>query len=139
MTQLQVVLQVTKKLISLRQIVMVFAADVSLVVQFMQCKQRSSRPKPTLLAAIDTLQTLHEKFDVPDSSAVELHVYGPSDRAPRRHPPTASLVDSFARLKCGLHGREVYIRVVNIRRDGGDEFLRESGIACRVARFDHRL
>src|SRR5664279_820742 len=108
MTQLQVVFKITEELVSFSQIVMVLAADMASVMQFLQCEKGSARPKPSFLATINSLQTLGQELNIPNPSGVELYVNGTHWPELQRFDPT-SPVDPFPGFKRSLDGREVHI------------------------------
>ena len=76
LTQLQPVLQMPQELVGAGEIVKFFAADVALVMQLMQREQSSARPQPGFRAAIHPLQALHQKFNIADATAIDLHING---------------------------------------------------------------
>ena len=61
----------------------IVAAEVFLVMQLLQREQGSARVQPRLGAAVDALQTLHQKLDVANAAAVQLDVDGRSPAAGR--------------------------------------------------------
>src|SRR6266480_6196287 len=67
-------LQVTQKLVGAGQVVEFLAADVELVMQFLQREQGSARPQPGFCASINSLQTLHQKLDIANAPGVNLDV-----------------------------------------------------------------
>ena len=76
LTQLQPMLQMPQELVGAGEIVKFLAADVALVVQFVQREQSSARPQPGFRAAIHPLQALHQKFNIADATTIDLHING---------------------------------------------------------------
>ena len=68
-------LQVAQKFVRFRQVMKILAADVLLVVKLLQGEEGPARPQPALFSAIDALQALDQKFNVPDAAAVELYEF----------------------------------------------------------------
>src|SRR5436309_5391168 len=73
-TELQPVFDGSQELICARQFMKVPAGDVVLVMQLLQREHRPAGAQPWFLATIHALQTLHEKLDIANASAIELHI-----------------------------------------------------------------
>ena len=96
LTQLQPVLQMPQELIGAGEIMKFLAADVSLVVQFVQRKQGSAGSQPGFRAAIHPLQALHQKFNIADAPAIDLHINGLRPAGPGFFPAAAASASSPA-------------------------------------------
>src|ERR1019366_4762120 len=100
LAQLQLVLQVAQEFIRTGQVMEVLAADVPLVVEFLQREERATRAQPSLFAAVHALLALHQELNVADASAIEFDV----NRGPRRPPRDWLLtvfIDPLPRLQRG--------------------------------------
>src|SRR5271165_3664010 len=136
--ELQLVLKVAKEFIRLGQIVKVFPADAFLVMELLQCKERSPRTQPSFLTAINSLQALHQKLNIPDTAAVEFDVNRPFCRDTRRSP-LASLVDPLSCLERCLDSRKVHVWTVDKGRNRVGKLAGQLRIASRMAGLNHRL
>src|SRR5215470_6859543 len=109
----------------------IVAADVTLVMKFMKRKERASRAKPGLGTSVHPLQALYEKFNIPNSPAINFHVdrlvpFG-CDLA------TALFVDLLAGDQCGLDSSKVDLLAINLRLYAADELARELHVAGGIA------
>src|SRR5579862_43076 len=68
-------LQGAQKLVRAAEFVKFLSADMAIVMQFLQRKERAAGSQPRLRTAIDALQTLDKKFNVADAATVDLHVH----------------------------------------------------------------
>src|SRR5215510_7373550 len=136
--QLQAMLYPAQKLISLRQLMKVFATDVSFIVQFLQRKERATRTQPSLFSAINALQTLGQKSDVADTASIELHV--DSRRLLADCKQTTSMCSHFlSRKNCCLNGFKIDVPCVDVRFNATNKLSRQCHVAGRVAHLDERL
>ena len=65
-----------QELVCAGQVVKLLAADVALVMQLLQRKQRASGTQPGLASAVNALQALHQKLNIANTAVTELHVNG---------------------------------------------------------------
>src|SRR5436305_13022025 len=75
-TELQPVFDGSQELICARQFMKVPAGDVVLVMQLLQLEHRPAGAQPSFPATIHALQTLHEKLDIANATALDLHIEG---------------------------------------------------------------
>src|SRR5665811_48162 len=71
---LQAMLDRAQQSITLAELAKFGIADVPFVVQFLQSEQSASGAQPGLAAAMNALQTLHQKFDLADAAHTALHI-----------------------------------------------------------------
>ena len=109
-----------QKLVGPAQLVKLLAAHVTLVVQLLQGEQSAARAQPGLLAAIDALQTLHQKLDVPDTAGVQLEVDARAGRLESPQPAAAG-VHFIARQQRGLDGGKIHLLGIHMGLDGASE------------------
>ena len=74
--QLQPMLKVSQERVRRSELVIIVPADVALVMKFLQREQRSARTQPRFSAAVHSLQTLNQKFDIADPPAIDFYVQG---------------------------------------------------------------
>src|SRR5688572_10991572 len=134
-TQLQPVLDLAQERIGEGQLVKVFAADVSLIVQLLEGEERASRPQPGLFAAVHALQTLDQELDVAYAAGIHLNVSGRY----LGHSPRPAL-GHFAACGDGrLDGGKIQLLLVHKRLDSADEGPRQGQVSGGVTRLDERL
>src|SRR5215813_4976846 len=136
--QLQAMLYPAQELVGLRQFVKVFAADVSLIVQFLQRKERATRTQPSFFAAINPLQTLRKKLDIANAAAIELHVNGCRLFADgKQATPVRS--HFLARKNRRLNRFKIDVPGIDVRFNATNKLARQRHIAGRVSHLDERL
>src|SRR5581483_4765171 len=136
--QLQAMLHLAKKFISIIQLVKFAAGNVTFVMELLQREQGAAGPQPGLSASVDPLQALHEKFDVANSAAVQLHINGLAGRVKHWPGMTASM-HAVASMKRGFNGLEIDLRGIDVRLHRTDKFARQARVAGRVTHLDKRL
>src|ERR1035437_8953237 len=136
--QLQAVLQVAQELVSVGKVVEVFAADVLLVVELLQSKHRPPRTQPRFATAIDTLQALHQEFNIANATTVELHIDAALARL-LQQALAAVASDFLARGERRLDGKEVQFGTINERLYPAHKLPRQPHIARGMAHLDHGL
>src|ERR1700719_1627359 len=103
------------------------AADVSLVVQFLQREKRPSGAQPGLGASINSLQALDQELDITDAAAIDFDVDG--FVAFGRYLLSALAIDFFAGHESGLDCHKVDLFAINLRLNSADEPARKSDIS----------
>src|SRR5256885_4743717 len=103
---------VENKFISIIQRVKFAAGNVPFVMELLQREQGAAGPQPGLSASVDPLQALHEKFDVANAAAVQLHINGLAGRVKHWPGMTASM-HAVASMKRGLNGLEIDLRGID--------------------------
>ena len=71
LAELQAVFQMPQELVCAGQVMKFLAADVALVMQFLQGKQRASGAEPRLASAVNPLQALHQKLNIADAATIK--------------------------------------------------------------------
>src|ERR1044071_5515824 len=94
--------------------------------------------QPALFATVYALQALRQKFDVTNTTPVQLHV----DRTglvAQRDGAAAMDINFVAGIDRRLNCAEVYVRRIDTRLHSADEVTSQGKIAGRVPGFDQRL
>src|SRR5262249_32639125 len=105
LAKLKAMFHLAQKLVGGRQLLEVAPADVLLVMEFLERKERSTRSQPAFFSAVNALQTLYKKLDIANAAGVELHVefIGKGSHA------FAATCDAIPGLKGCFNGGEVHI------------------------------
>src|SRR5215472_12786748 len=131
-------LNFAQKLVGPGQLVKVGAAQMTFVMQFLQRKQRAAGTQPALLSSIHTLQTLRQKFDVANTSMIELNVDGILLLAPGLQ--TAPLrADPLPRVQGGCNSVKIYVLRVDVSLYALDELAGHGPVSGGVPGLDQRL
>src|SRR5947208_6184006 len=115
------------------QLVEIAAADVTLVMQFLQREEGPTGTEPGLGTSIHSLQALDEELDIADAAAIHFDVNGFVAFSRNLLAPLA--IDFFARQESGFDSREVDLLAVNLWLYSANKRAREGNIARRVANF----
>src|SRR5438067_6929411 len=136
--QLQAMLQAAQKFVSLRQFMEILATDVALIVQLLQREQRAAGAQPFFLAAIHSLQALHQELNIADSAAIHLYINA-TIATPRRLLLASSRADATLRDQRRLDSSKVQTAAINAVLHAVNKLARDVDIAGSVPRLDERL
>ena len=109
------------------QLVEIAAADVTLVMQFLQREEGPTGTEPGLGTSIHSLQALDEELDIADAAAVHFDVNGFVAFSRNLLAPLA--VDFFAGHERGFDRDEVNFLAVHLRLHAANEGARQSQVA----------
>src|SRR5438309_12006296 len=123
-------LQAAQKFVSLRQFMEILATDVALIVQLLQREQRAAGAQPFFLAAIHSLQALHQELNIADPAAIHFYINA-TIATPRRLLLAASRADATLRDQRRLDGSKVQTAAINAMLHAVNEFARDADIAGR--------
>ena len=104
------------------ELMKIVSADVALIVKLLQRKERAAGAQPGFAASINALQTLHEEFNVADSTTINFDVerfvsFGGS-------LPAALAVYLFAGDQRCFDGGKVDFFAINLGLNTADEGTR---------------
>src|SRR5437763_12793744 len=135
--KLETMLEMPQERISGGQLVEIMAADMPLVMQFLQREESSSGAQPRLGASVNSLQTLNQELDITHTAAINLDIGGRvafgSDLL------SAFAIDFFTRHKSGLDCHKVDLLAVNLRLHSANEAACKSDISGGVTDLDQSL
>ena len=136
--QLQTMFQIAQELVGVGQVLEVLAADVLLVVQLLQSEESAAGAQPRFAAAVDALETLHQKFNIANAAAIDLHI-----DAGMRHLFQETLAPMAADLLPGLErrldGDKIQLRAIDIGLHRTGKLARQAHVSGGMAHLDHGL